>query len=173
MTDTQGTHEYERRFIVADRSVLEGTSWETIDQGYLWAKGGWALRIRLVRPSDAAETDWDAPGVFAIKGPRVDARRFEAEMPVPRAEAEALLSLSNYRITKRRHALIYQQDVWVVDEFLDDNEGLLIAELEGSAGVVGALKKPQWASREVTGDRRYDNESLARKPISQWELQRE
>ena len=90
-------------------------------------------------------------------------------MRIPRDEAVALLDLSNFRVTKNRHGLIFQQDVWVVDDFLGENEGLLIAELEGSEQAVAAIKKPTWASREVTDDRRYDNESLAKTPVSQWE----
>lgn len=165
MTEHPGDYEYERRFLVADRSMLDGTSYETIEQGYLWAKGGYAVRIRLVTPNMPTETDWTNPGVFSLKGPRKDARRFEVEMPIPRAEAEALMSLCNYRIKKRRHAYIFQNDVWMVDEFLGDNAGLIIAELEGSPATIAALKKPSWANREITDDRRYDNEQLARQPL--------
>ena len=165
MTEQAGNFEYERRFLVEDRSILDGTSYETIDQGYLWAKGGYAVRVRLTTPDNPTEIDWSSPGIFTLKGPRKDSRRLEIERSIPRADADMLLSLCNYRITKRRHALIHQNDVWMVDDFLGDNEGLLLAELEGSPETVAALKKPSWATREVTDDRRYDNEQLARNPL--------
>lgn len=161
--------EYERRFLVSDPDVLHGTSYEVIDQGYLWSKGGYAMRVRRNWSGDPFDPpESDAPGVFALKGPRKDWHRFELEFLIPAEHLNHLLKASNHRILKRRHMLIYQRDVWSVDVFLGDNEGLVIAEFEGSAATVASIKKPAWCSVEVTDRSEYDNENLAKRPYRTW-----
>ena len=57
--------------------------------------------------------------------------------------------------------------LWEVDEFLGDNAGLVVAEVElESADQVFAM--PDWAGAEVTDELRYYNLALASKPYSQW-----
>jgi adenylate cyclase len=54
-----------------------------------------------------------------------------------------------------------------VDEFLGENAGLVIAEIElQSEDQVFA--RPEWIGEEVTHDLRYFNSSLAAHPFSQW-----
>jgi adenylate cyclase len=54
-----------------------------------------------------------------------------------------------------------------VDEFLGDNAGLVVAEVElESAGQ--AIVLPDWAGAEVTDDPRYYNVALASHPYSRW-----
>lgn len=98
MIDHTGVIEHERRFLVADPSILEGASFQTIDQGYLWVKGGYAVRVRLTTSENTAEVCDDSPGVLALKGPRKNAQRFESEMIIPRSHANTLLDLCNHRI---------------------------------------------------------------------------
>ena len=57
--------------------------------------------------------------------------------------------------------------VWEVDEFHGDNAGLLVAEVElGSEDE--AFCRPAWLGEEVTGDRRYYNSSLTKRPYKDW-----
>jgi len=54
-----------------------------------------------------------------------------------------------------------------VDEFLGDNAGLVVAEVELDSADQ-AIELPDWAGAEVTDDARYYNVALASHPYSQW-----
>src|SRR3970040_2563563 len=57
--------------------------------------------------------------------------RQEFDYPIPVADARALLALSiGGLIDKRRHYVDGQGHLWEVDEFLGDNAGLGVAEVE-------------------------------------------
>lgn len=154
--------EHERRFIVSDRTVLEGAHYVQIEQGYLWDKDGYAIRVRLSLSPDSGTTT----AKFALKGPRIDAKRFEMESPLPIDVAKDLLKLSDNRISKRRYTVFDAENRWIVDEFCGSNEGLLLAEFEADEKSVKSLVVPNWVGEEVTEFRQYDNEQLARHPYS-------
>jgi CYTH domain-containing protein len=161
--------EHERRFLVSDPGVIDDeTTYQFIEQGYLWAASGYAVRVRLVDPPAVPQDDPDAVGVLTLKGPRHDATRFEQEMYIPFEIARDLIAMSNFRISKKRYAIVSARDTWVIDVFLGFNEGLIVAESEGSAEAVRSLKKPYWCGDEITDDHRYDNENLARNPFTTW-----
>lgn len=153
--------EHERRFIVSDRTVLEGAHFVQIEQGYLWDKDGYAIRVRLSLSPDSDTTT----AKFALKGPRIDAKRFEMESPLPIDVAKDLLKLSDNRISKRRYTVFDAENRWIVDEFCGSNEGLLLAEFESDESSVKSLAIPSWVGEEVTELRQYDNEQLARHPV--------
>jgi CYTH domain-containing protein len=54
-----------------------------------------------------------------------------------------------------------------VDEFLGDNRGLVVAEVE-LASEDQPFDKPEWLGREVTGDPRYFNANLVTHPYAAW-----
>jgi adenylate cyclase len=56
---------------------------------------------------------------------------------------------------------------WEVDEFLGENAGLIVAEIE-LADENQAFIKPSWIGEEVTSDPRYFNSSLLKYPFSRW-----
>ncbi len=103
-----------------------------------------------------------------IKSRELGHTRQEFEYPVPVNEARELLALCvGGLIDKRRHLVQHDGLLWEVDEFLGDNAGLVVAEVElESAGQVFA--KPDWAGAEVTDELRYYNLALASKPYTQW-----
>lgn len=72
-------------------------------------------------------------------------------------------------IDKRRHLVEYAGHVWEVDEFLGDNAGLVVAEVE-LEHADEALQLPDWIGAEVTDDARYYNLALASQPFSQWSV---
>ena len=171
MTDLTQPHlEYERRFLVADATILDeiGADFQWIDQGYIWAKEGYAIRIRLIGQGDEFDTTSDEPGILTLKGPRHDATRFELEQLVPANIAHDLLRLANFRVSKKRYSIIDHQETWVIDEFTGHNEGLILAEFEASEAAVKAVHIPEWCGEEISGDHRYDNENLARAPFRYW-----
>ena len=149
--------EIERKFLVV------GTGWRTarpahVRQGYLGRDARCTVRVRVV-----AER-----ATLTIKGPTVGATRSEFEYPIPVDEAVELLGLRDGAIVeKRRHAVELDGLVWEVDEFLGENAGLVVAEVElESEGQ--AVVPPPWVGQEVTDDPRYANAALAGAPYRTW-----
>jgi adenylate cyclase len=151
--------EIERKFLVrSDAYRAQGTS-ERYRQGYLRSGGPATVRVRL-----AGEH-----GFLTIKGPTQGFTRSEFEYPIPRADAEALLDTlcDRPQIEKIRHRVPAGAHTWEVDEFLGDNAGLVVAEIE-----LGAedepFARPEWLGDEVTADPRYRNSALAQRPYRTW-----
>jgi CYTH domain-containing protein len=70
-------------------------------------------------------------------------------------------------IEKWRYKVRSGKLTWEVDEFLGDNAGLIIAEVE-LASEDQVLEKPSWAGDEVTEDPRYFNANLVKNPFTRW-----
>lgn len=172
MAEQPADVEYERRFLVSDPTIIEDTDYVWIDQAYLWTKSGYAIRVRLVNDDpqspQSLSRNSTKDGILTLKGPRHDATRYELEQHIPRQVALDLINLSAFRINKHRHMVVGPHDVWSVDVFLEENEGLIIAEFEGSHQAVANLVKPSWCGEEVTEDHKYDNENLAKRPFRTW-----
>lgn len=149
--------EIERKFLVT------GTAWQQVPgvvyrQGYLNRDKARTVRVRVA--GDAA--------FLTIKGQSVGATRAEFEYPIPLADAQALLALSDGPlIEKTRHVLTVDGTVWEVDVFAGDNAGLVVAEVE-LASEDQAFARPDWLGVEVTQDARYFNSNLAQHPYSRW-----
>jgi len=103
-----------------------------------------------------------------LKSRELGSTRQEFDYPIPPDDARALLALCvGGVIDKRRHLVRHEGQLWEVDEFLGDNAGLVVAEIElSSADELFAL--PQWAGREVTDESRYYNLALASHPYAVW-----
>ena len=103
------------------------------------------------------------------KGLTVGAARAEYEYEIPAADAEAMLDdlAEKPLIEKIRYKISYAGLIWEIDEFMGDNAGLVVAEVELDSETQ-AISKPDWAGEEVTGDARYFNSSLCRQPFKQW-----
>ena len=103
-----------------------------------------------------------------LKSRELGHTRQEFDYPIPVADARALLALCvGGVIDKRRHYVTHAGHLWEVDEFLGDNAGLVVAEIElDSANEHFTM--PQWAGREATDAPRYYNLALASRPYSQW-----
>jgi CYTH domain-containing protein len=70
-------------------------------------------------------------------------------------------------IEKIRYKIYLKNLIWEVDEFLGENQGLILAEVE-LTHENQTIELPDWIDREVTGDRRYYNASLVKYPYQQW-----
>lgn len=103
-----------------------------------------------------------------IKSREAGHTRQEFDYPVPLEDARQLLALCvGGRIEKRRHYVRHAGHLWEVDEFLGENAGLVVAEIElESAGE--AFAAPAWLGAEVTDLVRYYNLALADHPYSRW-----
>jgi adenylate cyclase len=149
--------EIERIFLVTRTEWHEAFSIH-IRQGYLCRENEVAVRVRL-----AGEK-----GFLTIKGIKKGISRPEFEYEIPVADAEQLLKLSNgFVIEKIRHVVMYKGLAWEVDEFLGENAGLIVAEIELEKEDQ-IFEGPDWLGREVTGDPRYANAYLASNPYSIW-----
>jgi adenylate cyclase len=103
-----------------------------------------------------------------IKSREIGPSRQEFEYPIPVADARAMLALSaGGRIDKIRHYVREGSHLWEVDEFLGDNFGLIVAEIELNS-VDESFPLPPWAGKEVTELSRYYNLSLAEHPFNRW-----
>jgi adenylate cyclase len=151
--------EIERKFLVS------GDAWKTLGedvkmrQGYLSTDSERVVRVRIE----------GATATLTIKGRSVGATRGEWEYAIPIADAEELLSNLCLRplVEKIRYRIRQHGMLWEVDEFLGDNAGLVVAEIELSAEDQ-AFVKPAWVREEVTHDARYYNANLLHHPFSAW-----
>ncbi len=152
--------ETERKFLVRSEAFRsEVTESHRISQGYIAHDGGNTVRVRIL----------DDKGILTIKGPTNGMSRAEWEIEVPLKDAEDLMRLTKSgRIGKVRHIVPAGNGrVWEVDEFLGENAGLIMAEIElGSEDE--AFERPSWLGEEVTGDRRYYNSYLSKVPFGTW-----
>jgi adenylate cyclase len=71
-------------------------------------------------------------------------------------------------IEKRRYKIPIGDLTWEIDEFLGDNAGLIVAEVELKSEDQ-TFVRPAWLGDEVTGDPRYYNAMLLKNPFTRWE----
>ena len=83
-------------------------------------------------------------------------------------EAKKLLQLCEKGIIEKyRYEVHFAKILFEIDEFLGDNEGLVIAEIELNEANQ-AFKKPSWLGEEVTGDIKYYNSQISKNPFKNW-----
>lgn len=151
--------EIERKFL------LKNDSWRTsvehsrpLRQGYLCGNERASVRVRI-----AGE---DAN--LNVKSATLGVERLEFEYPVPVEDARALLSdLAGMVVEKTRHEIRVGGHRWEIDEFVGDNAGLVVAEIE-LEDADESFDRPDWLGEEVSEDPRYYNTELARHPYSRW-----
>ena len=151
--------EIERKFLVIGdrwRQLATGTEYR---QGYLQRKNERTVRIRVAGDR----------GFLTIKGATEGVTRLEYEYPIPKTDALEMLSklCDHPLIEKNRYRITHEGFTWEVDEFLGENQGLVIAEIE-LRSPTETFPKPDWIGAEVSGLPRYYNASLVGYPYSQW-----
>ena len=158
--------EIERKFLVTN-DAWRAAAHEVVPmaQGYLndlatVDSGAMRTSVRVRIAGDAA--------FLNLKSRELGHTRQEFDYPIPVGDARALLALCvGGAIDKRRHHVMHAGHLWEVDEFLGDNAGLVVAEIElGSADE--AFERPAWLGMEATHAPRYYNLALATRPFSQW-----
>jgi CYTH domain-containing protein len=106
---------------------------------------------------------------LTVKGKSQGAERAEFEYRIPPEDAKYMLNnlCDKPAIEKYRFVTEYEGFKWEVDEFLGDNAGLVVAEIElESEGQ--EFPRPGWLGEEVTDDARYYNANLVEKPFREW-----
>lgn len=128
-------------------------------QGYLSSQSTSSIRVRT--SNDHA---W-----LNIKTATIGTHRHEYEYEIPLTDANEILNnlCKKPLIEKIRHFVTDDDNLWEIDEFEGDNQGLIVAEIE-LAATGQSFSKPPWLGLEVTGDLRYYNNNLAIRPYSEW-----
>ncbi len=150
--------EIERKFLVTgyEWRKAEGT---VLRQGYLSTHPERTVRVRI--EGDKATLD--------VKGITRGATRSEYEYEIPPEDAAELLRLCEPPlIEKVRRRLEHGGLVWEVDEFLGENQGLVVAEVELDRED-RPFTKPPWVGEEVTHDPRFYNANLVANPFTKWQ----
>jgi adenylate cyclase len=149
--------EIERKFLVSD-SDWKGSNPIYICQGYLHRDDIKTVRVRV----------FDNTGLITIKANLDGASRDEFEYEIPVNDAKALLALCEKPlIEKYRRKIVHDEMLWEIDEFIGDNKGLIIAEIELESEIQ-SFSKPEWIGIEVTYDQRYYNSNLVALPFTKW-----
>lgn len=153
--------EIERKFLVlTDRYKNESFKQTRITQGYLSSVPERTVRVRV--KGDKA--------YITIKGKANDSgiSRYEWEKQILMEEAFELLKLCEPGVVdKIRYEVKSDKHLFEIDEFQGENAGLTVAEIELSFEN-DEFQKPAWLGKEVTGDARYYNSSLTKKPYTKW-----
>jgi adenylate cyclase len=151
--------EIEHKYLVKStvyRSLAEPVSYR---QGYLAILPDKAVRVRVAGDK----------GYLTIKARVSNLTRKEYEYEIPFTDAEEMLKgmCIGSVIEKLRYRILYEGFTWEVDEFLGDNAGLVVAEIEVSHEEE-IFMKPDWVGDEVSGDPRYLNSNLSSRPFNTW-----
>lgn len=153
--------EIERKFLItSDSFKQEAYQKNYIKQGFLSSDKERVVRVRIK----------DDKGFLTIKGKSNTSgtSRFEWEKEICVNDAKNLLNLCEKGIIeKHRYLVTISKHTFEVDEFLGDNSGLFVAEVELSSEDE-SFTKPHWLGKEVTGDTKYYNSNLSKHPFKNW-----
>ena len=146
--------EIERKFLLAN----DGWKHAVIDSrhfrdGLIASGENGKVRVRL---SETRST-------VTVKSARTGIRRTEFEYEVPRADAEAMLSVccGAKIVEKTRYYVRHGEDVWDVDVYSGNLSGIAFAEIE-LQDEDQPFDRPHWLGMEVTGDARFGKQNIVR-----------
>ena len=153
--------EIERKFLVRSEGYKhQATEQIRIVQGFLNTAPERTVRVRIKGDK----------GFLTVKGASnvSGTTRFEWETEINLTEATNLIDLCEAVILeKNRYKVPFGNHVFEVDEFLGENRGLVVAEVE-LQHEDEFFDKPDWLGQEVTGDVRYYNSQLSQNPFKNW-----
>jgi len=151
--------EIERKFLVKNNSYRQLGSHLHIHQGFLSTEKERVVRVRI----------HGKKAFLTIKGITKGITRAEYEYKIPVADAKNMLEnlCMKPTIEKYRYNVNIEGFIWEIDEFLRENEGLIMAEIELKSDDQ-QFPKPEWIGEEVTGDARYYNANLVKNPFKSW-----
>ncbi|MEO0987870.1 MAG: CYTH domain-containing protein [Cyanobacteria bacterium J06639_14] len=151
--------EIERKFLVRDFSWRDQANKTLYRQGYIPTQNRTSVRVRIA--GDQA--------YLTVKGPNAGLTRLEFEYAIPVTDAESMLAKLCVPplIEKWRYTLAIGDHLWEIDEFLGDNAGLVLAEIELTSET-DRFVMPPWLGEEVSHDPRYYNANLVKNPYCAW-----
>jgi adenylate cyclase len=127
-------------------------------------QAGHTVRVRTVNCPSRGDF-----AVLTLKTKTVGLSRAEFEFELPMQQGQRLLDRVCDRplIEKYRYKIPVANFVWEVDEFLGENQGLILAEVE-LEDETQRIEMPDWIGTEVSSDPRYFNSFLAKTPFTTW-----
>lgn len=152
--------EIERKYLVKNSLYKLQSTVTYIQQGYITTQKDKVVRVRVK----------DNNGYITIKGENNGAVRLEYEYPIPVNEAKEIITKLCQKPIIEKNRYNYKSPdghLWEIDEFLGDNEGLIVAEIE----LLSELEQyeiPEWIGEEVTSDPKYYNSNLLQNPYKNW-----
>lgn len=153
--------EIERKFLVKNEGFKElAFEKKYIKQGFLNSDKERTVRVRII----------EEKAFLTVKGKsnKAGTVRFEWEKEIPVKDAENLMFLTEKTaIEKYRYYIKSENHIFEVDEFLSENKGLIVTEIELKKEDEPFLK-PDWLGKEVTGEIKYYNSSLSKLPYKFW-----
>lgn len=151
--------EIERKFLLKNDSWKGLAKGDIIRQGYLSTEQNRLVRIRVMNKEAFITIKSSSDGLF----------RNEWEYTIPYDDACEMLDKLCLKplIEKNRYRIMHEGMFWEVDEFLGENEGLFVAEVELES-VDQIVVLPDWVGKEVTQDPRYYNMNLMKNPYQNW-----
>lgn len=154
--------EVERKFLVTSEAYKNDAKTKTrIVQGFLNTDPERTVRVRIKGDT----------GFLTVKGKGNDTgtTRFEWETKISFSDATDLIDLCEAVILEKiRYEIPVGKHIFEVDEFLGENKGLIVAEVELKHEDEG-FEKPNWLGEEVTGKVKYYNSQLSRRPYQDWD----
>tara|TARA_B100001250_G_scaffold114369_1_gene96823 strand:- start:217 stop:681 length:465 start_codon:yes stop_codon:yes gene_type:complete len=150
--------EIEKKFLI---KKLPSNFEETIHikQYYLSNNKNMVQRLRIFNKENA---------IMSFKEKTSKISKYEFEYNIPLEDANKMISIADVPfIDKKRHIIHIDSLKWEIDEFLDKNKGLIIAEVE-LRSEDQSINIPNWIDKEVTNDKKYYNYNLALKPYTLW-----
>lgn len=153
--------EIERKFLVKSDGYKRSASTQVhIVQGFLNTDPERTVRVRIK----------GGKAFLTVKGMSNESgtTRFEWETEIKTSEAVNLIDLCEAVVLEKfRYNIWIGGHVYEVDEFLGENQGLVIAEIELNHEDE-MFEKPEWLGKEVTGEIKYYNSQLSKNPFKNW-----
>jgi len=153
--------EIERKFLVRDeRWRAQARAGQRLVQAYLCPEPKRCVRVRLEGDDEACLT---------IKGESRGLARTEFEYAIPVEDARQMIDelCLQPAIEKTRYRVVVGEHTWEIDVFEGANRGLVLAEVELD-DAAELPQMPAWVGEEVSGQARYYNLNLVRKPYQGW-----
>ena len=154
--------EIERKYLIDQTRWQPTAEGSFIMQGYLLRSKELTIRLRLK----------DNRAFLTLKGAACGISRSEFEYEIPPGDAQAMLDeyANGNMVCKKRYLTNVGKHCWEVGIFEGANRGLAVAEIELESEDEEFIL-PDWVTREVSGDIRYNNAYLAEHPYTGWQDQ--
>lgn len=162
--------EIERKFLVNSKFSANSNKVNILNkvfcrQGYIKISQQDTVRVRTVKIESTSENK----AFITIKGLENNIKRLEFEYEIPFEDANKIIDQICIKpiIEKIRYFIDYKGKIWHVDQFLGENDGLILAEIELNAENE-PFEIPPWVEKEVTGNKHYYNAYLVLYPYKMW-----
>ena len=156
-------NEIERKFLLKSSDFKNLAHKKSrIVQGFLNTNKNRTVRVRIKGDK----------GYITVKGKssKDGLIRFEWEKEISKNEANLLLKLCEKTVIEKiRYEVHFENNTFEIDEFIGENEGLVVAEVE-LKNKNDSISKPKWLGKEITGEKKYYNSKLSKIPFSKWQI---